>query len=730
MLHRYGEFVARRARLLLLLSFLLLAGAAVVGAGAFGKLKNGGFDDPAAPSSQAQQLIDAKFGGQTNLVLLVTPRSGTVDDAAAQRDGAALTAALAAEPGVTDVASYFGAACEPAAGPCPTGAPALRAQNGTDALVVGHIAGDDAEVFERGEEIIERYAGEYRSLTVRVGGAAGVNHDVTDQVTTSLAIAEAIAVPLTLVLLLLAFGSFVSALLPLAVGGVAILGTFAELAVLGEITDVSIFSINLTTALGLGLGIDYALFMVSRFREQLAAGDSVPDAVARTVATAGRTVIYTAVAVMAALAALLVFPLYFLRSFGYAGIGVVAIAAFGALVLLPALLAVLGHRVNAGRVRRRATEGAPARFWGRLAGRVMRRPALFGLPVVALLLVAASPLLGVVFGTPDQGVLRENVPSRQVADALVTRFPGNSAAPIDVVTTEAVDAGDVAAFARQLSLLPDVSQVASSAGTYRDGVGGDPAPSDAAFGRADAQRFTVVTTLPDKSEQGQQLVRTIRALPGPGGAGFLVTGPDAALIDTKESIAQRLPLAIGMVLLTTLLVLFLFTGSVVQPIRAVLLNALSLGATLGILTWVFQEGHLASLLGFTPRPMDMSMTVLLFCIAFGLSMDYEVFVLSRIKEMHDRGMATDQAVPEGLSRSGRIVSTAAGLLAVSFFAFGTSTVSFLQMFGIGAGLAILIDATLIRGVLVPASMRLLGRAAWYSPAPLRRVHTRIALEEA
>jgi RND superfamily putative drug exporter len=533
-----------------------------------------------------------------------------------------------------------------------------------------------------------------------------------------------------MLLLVLAFGSLVAALLPLAVGGVAILGTFAELSVIGSLTNTSIFAINLTTALGLGLGIDYALFMVNRFREQLAAGDPVPQALARTIATAGRTVIYTALAVMAALAALLVFPLYFLRSFGYAGMGVVAIAAFGALVLLPALLAVLGHRVNAGRIPfLRTAEAKASPFWGRLAGLVMRRPALVALPVVALLLVAGSPLLGVVFGTPDQGVLHASTASRQVSDSLVTRFPGNSAAPIDVVTTGPVAVADIAAFARTLSTLPDVARVSSSAGSFHDGIALPPSDMDASYGRPDAQRFTIVTSLPDKSDRGQALVRAIRAMPGPGGAEFLVTGADAALIDTKAAIAAKLPIAVGLVLLTTLLVLFLFSGSVVQPVRAVLLNALSLGATMGVLTWMFQEGHLAGLLGFTARPMDMSMTVLLFCIAFGLSMDYEVFVLSRIKEMHDRGETAEAAVSDGLARSGRIVSTAAALLAVSFFAFGTSTVSFLQLFGIGTGLAILIDATLIRGVLVPAAMRVLGRAAWYAPAPLRRVQARLALSE-
>jgi RND superfamily putative drug exporter len=719
MLHRYGAFVARRARLLLVLSFLALIGAGILGAGAFGKLKNGGFNDPAAPSTQAQQLIDERFGGQTNLVLLVTAKDGGIDTASTA--GTELTQRLAGEADVVGVVSYF-----------TTGAPSLRSADGRSALVLGHINGDESQVAARSDDLLAAYAGDRSGVTVQAGGPAGIGHDVTTQVTRSLAIAEAIAVPLTLLLLVFAFGSFVSALLPLAIGGVAILGTFAELSLLGSVTDVSIFAVNLTTALGLGLGIDYALFMVSRFREQLAAGQTVPDAVAHTVATAGRTVVFTAVAVMAALAALLVFPLYFLRSFGYAGIGVVAIAAIGALVLLPALLAVLGHRVNAGRVpwARGAVAGAASPWWGRLARQVMRRPALTALPVIGLLLLAASPLLGITFGTPDQGVLRSQADSRQVADALVERFPGNAGSPIDIVTTGPVDPTGVTAYASALSRLPDVARVVSSSGTFTNGTGTAATPADASRGRTDGQRFTVVTDVAAKSDPSQTLVRTIRGLPGPAGTTVLVTGTDAQLIDTRHVIAERLPLALGLVVLTTLIVLFLFTGSVIQPIRAVLLNALSLSATLGVLTWIFQDGHLAGLLGITPRPMDMSMTVLLFCIAFGLSMDYEVFVLSRIKEMHDRGVSSVDAVPDGLSRTGRIVSTAAGLLAVSFFAFGTSTVSFLQMFGIGTGLAILIDATLVRGILVPAAMKVLGRLAWYAPRPLRRIYARVALTEA
>jgi putative drug exporter of the RND superfamily len=721
MLYRYGHFVARHARALLVVSALAMIVAAVVGFGAFGKLKNGGFDDPSAQSTKAQQLIDARFGGQTNLALLVTARSGTVDDAAVADAGRSLTGSLRTEPGVTDVVSYWS-----------TGATGLRSTDRTQALVLGHIQGGDDQVMTRAQALIDRYAGARGPVTIRAGGVAGTSVDVNTAVKGSLAIAESIAVPLTLLLLVLAFGSIVAALLPLVIGGIAILGTFAELFLLGSVTNVSIFAINLTTALGLGLGIDYALFIVSRFREQLAAGDGVPEAVARTVATAGRTIVFSAATVAAALAAMLVFPLYFLRSFGYAGMGVVAIAAAGALVVAPALLTVLGPRINAGRLPwSRTVPGAHSPLWGRIAGVVMRRPVRTAVPVIALLLLLGAPLLGVRFGTPDSGVLHTSSPSRQVADALTTRFPGNASAPIDVVTSDSVSPPALASYAAQLSRLPGVASVASSAGGYADGQQVTDAPTASAGGTGDAgQRLTVTSTLPTKSAAAQRLVAEIRDLPGPGGATMLVGGEDAQFIDTRHAIGSGLPLAAGLVALTTLVVLFLFTGSVVQPLRALLFGSLSLAATLGVLTWLFQDGHLAGLFGFTARPMDMAMTVLLFCITFGLSMDYEVFVISRIKELRDKGTTMAVAVPNGLARTGRIVTTAAGLLAVTFFAFATGNVSFMQMFGIGCGLAIVIDATLVRGVLLPAALRILGRFAWYAPKPLRRVHARLALAEA
>ncbi|WP_432825203.1 MMPL family transporter [Dactylosporangium sp. CA-092794] len=716
-LYRYGTFIHRRARLVLVVAVLLLAAAAAAGAGVFGRLEGGGFDDPASESSKAQRLVDERFGGQPNLVLLAHAAGGSVDTPDAKSAGQRLADELGREPGVRDVVSYWA-----------TGVPELRSADGADALVLAHIDGDDTQLRQRAEAIIGRYAVDGPELSVRAGGLAATNVDVNDQVARSLAIAEAIAVPLTMLLLIIVFGSVVSALLPLAIGGVAIVGTFAELSALGAVTDVSVFAINLTTALGLGLGIDYALLMVSRFREQLGADTPVGEALASTVATAGRTILFAAATVATALTALLVFPLYFLRSFAYAGIGVVVIAAFGALVVAPALLAVLGRRVDAGRLpwRRRPATTAGEPFWGRLAGAVMRRPALAALPVVLGLLVAASPLAHVAFGTPDEGVLRPGSAGRQVGDRLATGFPSNQQADMDVVLDGAVSRADLAGYAQRLSTLDGAAQVSSSAGVYRGGtrVGeGNPA-----LGRPGAERLTLSSRLAVKSDAAQRLVRQVRAAPAPATA--YVGGVDAALVDTQRSIGDRLPLGIAIVVLASFVLLFLFTGSIVQPLRALLLNVLGLSATMGVLVWIFQDGHLSGWLDFTPRPMDTAMTVLMFCIVFGLSMDYEVFLIGRIAELHQRGLPTQDAVRAGLARTGRIVSAAAALLAVSFFAFGTSTVSFLQMFGIGSGVAIIVDATLIRGVLVPAIVRGLGRLNWYSPAPLRRLHATVALREA
>ncbi|MGW3199761.1 MMPL family transporter [Streptomyces sp. NPDC001118] len=736
MLQRLGAFLSRKARTVLVLAGLLTLAAGAAGFGVFGQLKGGGFEDPAAPSTAAARLLH-QTGGTADLALLVRPRHGTVDSPGALAAGRALTDRLAARDGVEGVDSYWR-----------TPVRELKAEDGRAALVLVRLDGDREQVTQRADALIADYASGRdgatptaagtvdpigRELTVLAGGPSGTNRDITTQVAKDLGLAEGIAVPVTLALLVLVFRGLVPALIPLAIGAAAILGTFAELRLLAGLTDVSVFAVNLTTALGLGLAIDYGLLMVSRFREQTAAGQGVPEAVGRTVATAGRTILFSAATVAAALTAPLIFPLYFLRSFAYAGIGVVVTAALCALVVTPALLTVLGHRVARPGKASRSRPAAPGRgsaVWGAIARTVFRHPLRTGLPAVAVLVLAATPLLGARFGVPDERVLPEDAASRSVATALHRDFPGGGGGPIEIVVSGAgTQDARIDGYARTLAALPGVDAVQTDAGTFTAGAASPTSPGDPRRAASGLRHLTVRTGYDASSEAARRLVGQIRAvaLPGPGKA--LVGGPAAQAVDTRRAIQERLPVALAMIVGSTFVLLFLFTGSVLQPVRALLLNALGLGAVLGTMVWIFQAGNFSSVLGFTPMPMDTAMTLLMFCIVFGLSMDYEVFVLSRIKELHDRGLSPAEAVPRGLARSGALVSAAAALLAVSLFAFTTSHVSFMQMFGLGSGLAVLVDATLIRGVLVPACLRLMGRYGWYAPGPLRRVHRRIGLTE-
>jgi putative drug exporter of the RND superfamily len=700
--YRLGLKIVTRARLVLAVSFVALVISAVLGVGAFARLLGGGFDDPASASSQAKVLLDQKFGGEPDMIFMVHARTGTVDGSAVTATGQALARRLSADARLRGVTSYW-----------TTHSAGLRSRDGTDALILANVIGDEQTADTNAKALLSEYAHlDGPAATVRIGGARGT--DVAGQVGKDLAVAEAIAVPITIVLMIIVFGSLVASLLPLAVGVLAIFATFAGLDLLTHVTSVSVFAINLATGLGLGLGMDYALLMLSRFREELGKGVDVGDAVARTMATAGRTIAFSALAVAAALAAMLVFPVYFLKSFAYAGVGVTIFSAASALLVLPPLLAVLGGRVNSGRIRGiRPMRSVEAPFWGRLAAGVMRRPVVAALPVIAVLLFLATPLFSVTFGTPDERVLPTSAAGHQVGDALRNDF-ATTPEVIDVLITPALPQPELQSYTQQLSHLSGVQRADISVGSA---------------GQPTSQRVSLSTELDSASGAAQNLVRQVRAVSAPSGTTVLVGGATATLIDAKHAISSHLLLAGALIVVTTFILLFLFTGSILQPIRALLGNALTLGATLGAMVWIFQDGHFASLLGFTPRPTDTAMPVLLFCIAFGLSMDYELFVISRIKELHDAGVPNGDAVTGGLARTGRIVSTLAALLAVGFFAFGTSHVSFIQLFGLGTGLAILIDATLVRGVLVPAFMRAFGDRSWYAPAPLRRIHNRIGVSE-
>ena len=697
---RLATFTIRRRRLVLLVSGVVLLLMTALATAAFSALKSGGFDDPSSDSSRALSVVDGRFGGQTNLVLLLTPRDGqSLDSPAVAAVARTITTSLAQRGDVGSVRSFW-----------LDHAPALRGADQRSGLITMHVDGDDVTSAQTATAIITAATRQSPAAEVRAGGQLGVGDDLVAGIGHSLALAEAIAVPLTLLLLVVAFGSLLSALLPLAIGVVAVAGTFAELAVLGRVTDVSIYAINLTTALGLGLAVDYSLLMVNRFREELRHGADVEAAVSTTVRTAGRTIVFSSATVAVALAALLLFPVYFLRSFAYAGIGVIVIAMLATLVTLSALLATLGTRLAGGRLQSRRT-GDESPFWRRTATAVMRRPLAVALPVVAALLVLGIPFLHVTFGTPDDRVLHASATSRQVGDILRSQYGASASSPIEVVVEGSPTATRLADYVGRIADLAGVSS------TRPPVTKGDTA-------------YVVVSGPSDaNSPASQALVHDLRALPAPAGSRVLVGGSTATLVDNKDAIGGHLPWALLWIAVTTLVLLFLFTGSVVLPLKALALNAVSLTAVFGILGWIFQDGHLSGLLGFTPAPVNTAMIVLMFCIAFGLSMDYEVFLLARIKEAHDQGADTVEAVAAGLARTGRIVTTAAALLAITFFAFGTAQISFLQLFGIGTGIAIVLDATVIRGLLVPAFMRLAGDVNWWAPDPLRRLHRRIGLDE-
>jgi RND superfamily putative drug exporter len=696
--------VTARPRLTLLLALLFTALAVVAGSGVADRLSSGGWEAPDSQSSYATDALARHFpASQPNLVLLVDGRGAGVDTPAVVREGRDLAGRLAADPAVTGVTSYWA-----------THAPVLRAKDGRSAMITARLRGDDNAIAKEVKRIAPAYRGTHGPVAVTVGGSAAVRHDLQTTIQQDLVRAEMIALPITLVLLVMVFGSAVAALLPLGVGVIAILGTSAVLRGITELTSVSVFAENLTTALGLGLAIDYALFIVRRFREELAGGLPAPAAVGATLRTAGRTVLFSALTVAASLSAMLVFPQYFLRSFAYAGIAVVLLAAGAALIVLPAALVLLGDRVNALDLRKvlgRRRAGAPGSGYARVARLVMRRAPVFAVGAVAALLLLGLPFLQVRFGTADDRQLPAAAESHQVQQHIRQEFPGSPDGAITVLT-EGAAPDRLAAYERKIAALPDVVRV--------DG----PVT-------AEGTRAAYLTVLPrsEPVDSGtQDLVRRIRDVPSDFTAS--VTGQAAVLVDTKDAIAAELPYAAGIIAVVTLLLVFLLTGSVVIPVQAVLLNALSLTAMFGSVVWVFQDGHLSGLLGFTATgSIETTLPVLMFCVAFGLSMDYGVFLLSRIKEEYDRTGDHRSSIVFGLQRTGGLITAAAVILAVVMVAIGTSRVANTKMLGLGIALAVLMDAMVVRTLLVPAVMRLTGRATWWAPPVLRRFHERFGISE-
>lgn len=718
----WTRFVTARPRLTLLAALVLTLLAVLAGGGVADRLGSGGWEDPDAQSTYATKALEREFpASQPNLLLLVDSGTASVDDPAVRAEAARLTARLTAEKGIVGVGSYWDSR-----------SPALRAKDGHEALIAARITGDEKTMGETLDRVAPSFRGERGPVRVRIGGIVAVRHEMQTTIQEDLTRAEMIALPITLVLLVMVFGSAIAALLPLGIGIVAILGTNAILSGLTAFTDVSVFAMNLTTALGLGLAIDYALFIVRRFREELSTGAAPLTAIGTTLRTAGRTVLFSALTVAVSLAAMLVFPQYFLRSFAYAGMAVVLLAAAAALILLPAALVLLGDRVNALDLRRafrrkpkpsgaddtapaegrgasgRTTDGGTA--WARAADLVMRRAPVFALATTAVLVLLGLPFLGVRFGTADDRQLPSSAESHIVQQHIRDGFPGSPGGGLEVLAEGKATPAQYTAYKERIAALPEAVRV------------------DGPLVNGDSAYFTVQPRGEAVDDEAQKLVKDLRALKAPFDT--KVTGTAAVLVDSKHAIGAQLPWAGAFVAVVTLLLVFLLTGSVLIPLQAVLLNALSLTAMFGAVVWVFQDAHLSGLLGFTsPGSIETTLPVLMFCVAFGLSMDYGVFLLSRIKEEYDATGDHEHAVRLGLQRTGGLITAAAVILAVVMVAIGTSRVTNTKMLGLGIALAVLMDAMVVRSLLVPAIMRLTGRATWWAPAPLRRFHDRFGLGE-
>jgi RND superfamily putative drug exporter len=705
MLGRLATFLHANGRRVVLAIVVVAAIAGVFGLGVVKQLSPYGDTDPATQSVQATDRFQAAAGRQIDPGVVALVKSGDVRTRVAQQRVAQVVRQLRRAPDVARVASFY-----------ETHDAAMVSRDGRSTYVVAYFKPvSDKRVQDDAQRIENRFASE---KDVELGGQAIVSAQANTQVSKDLARAEMLAFPFIFLLSLLFFRSLVASLLPPLLGGLAIVLTFFALRVVSSFTDLSVFALNLVTGLGLGLAIDYSLFMVSRYREEAAVSGFGAEALRRTLQTAGRTIMFSSVTVAVAIASLTIFPQRFLFSMGIAGALVALIAATLALVALPALLSVLGPRVNAlapqwlQRAADRDARPAESGAWYRLSRFVMRRPARVAIASAAFLIALGIPFFaGIKFTDVTASALPHTASARVVDESLVSHFPPNRTSPVEVVVGAPARSPQVRALVQRIGEMPDVSAVAPAqpAGPNTSLVAVDP-----------VQRPLSGAT--------EQLVREVRALHAPMYVG--VAGQTAAYLDLEHSLGAHLPWVLGVVIVATLIILFLFTGSVVLPLKAVLMNFLNLSAVLGILVLVFQDGNFEGLLSFTSQgAIDATQPIFLAAVAFGLATDYGVFLLSRIKEARDAGAPDSEAVPIGLERSGRIITAAALLFAVAIGAFTTSSLVFIKELGLGTALAVLIDATIIRALLVPSLMALLGSANWWAPRPLRRLHHRIGLRE-
>ncbi len=709
MIDRWGALVARRARAVLLVGVVVAVAAGVYGFGVFGSLSNGGFDDAGSESYAELQAERDSFGNRSVDVIAIYSDDILTADSSAFRSAVEQVVAGLPEGTTSSVVPYYAAPDQ-----------GLVSEDGHSAQILISLGGDSQDEFLDNYDLLEPTL-HADGLQVGLAGPFAVYNDVNEITSEDLERAELLSMPIVILLALLIFGSVVAASMPALVGLLAMVGALAVVRVLTLFTEVSIFSVNVISLLGIGLAIDYALFVISRFREELAQLpkdqlDAPAIAIRRTMATAGRTVLFSGLTVAGAMSSLLIFPQAFLRSMGYGGIAAVVVAMLAALTVLPAVLRLLGHRVDAGRLPWRkgkasaeALEPGQGR-WAALARAVMRRPIAVIVLTLVVLGAVAFPFLGVRWGSVDYRVLPDDAPAHVAFEKLTNEFGAEQSSAN--LLLEGATESDIATYTRAVAQVDGVTAVQPVA----------------AEGNVTLLRATWDGN--SQTEASQEIVRDLRAVDAPGSSEALVGGLTADTVDLIESVGDHLPY-MGLIVVGVMLVLlFIAFGSVVLPIKAVVMNMISVTASFGVVTWIFSDGHLSGLLGFTSQGfLDATNPILMLAILFGLSMDYEVFLLSRVREQWDATHDNDLAVVTGVQKTGRIITSAALLLAVVIGAFSTSGIVFMKMLGVGMLVALLIDATIVRALLVPATMKLLGKWNWYAPGPLRRWWDRFGFRE-
>lgn len=696
MFERLGHILVkyRKVAVALFVIGILLAGA--IGSLIFNRLDSGGYSNPKSDSYKVYEYLRDELKVQDPAVVVVVD-AGTTDvaDPIVSQKGLALEKKMAQEDGVTKTLSFWSSG----------GQATLKSSDGKAAFILIYGKGEafTPQSQELGAVFQKKYDGKVDGLTLYAGGVGVVGNAITEKIGKDLKLSEGISIPLTFILLAFVFGALAASAMPLIVGVAAILGAFFILYLFSLFTDVSVYALNLTTGMGLGLGIDYALLMVNRFREEIHHGKSVEDSVVTTMATAGKTVFYSGLTVLVTMVSLTFFPLPFLKSFGYAGVSVVALAVVGAIFGLPPILALVGKKIDKGVIRKSAITPKEEGRWAQTARMVMKRPTAVVLLSLIILGILAAPVQNIKFAQGDSRMLPASNKAAIATAIQAERFPGQTGTPIEIVIFDGADKSD--------QIAPYAEKIAKVAGV----IAGAPPQT---IGQ-DVRLVAYQSMLP-RTPEAQSLIHAIRDIKAPQGT--LVGGVAADYTDSQDGISSTLPWALGWIALSVLVLIFIFTGSIILPIKAVLLNVLSLAATMGVLTWVFIDGNLQWLVGsFTlTGTLDTSIVILIAVVVFGLSMDYELFLLSRIREEHLAGKSNVESVATGLQRSARIITAAAVLLAVVFAAFITSGVTSIKSMGFGVALAVILDATIVRALLVPALMRLFGERNWWAPKWMQR----------